>query len=329
MGVIVFSSLKGGVGKTSLSLNVAHAFAFRGCKTLLIDLDPAGHATSVCRQGTERAGSPQGSPLARLFLSQDGAHEFAGVDSERLPVSDLELIVPVRPYFELLSAGAELRYFFWGQGPRAFIRFFPRLMAELKAHYDHIVIDTPPDLNVLTRNAIAVGDVVAVPVDSSRMSILSLEELIISCQHIKGPTWSICRTMVNHQATRVRRLSSSRLGANLDLHGDNEHGDESAGRAASGFIDMLREQEEARVSTPAHGGENDNSPIYLLKTMVSRTENQNRLTFQGKTAFDSRATSKLAAEYLGVARELERILELSCPEPLEDSDNSMYLNQLL
>ncbi|HQH27456.1 MAG TPA: hypothetical protein PLP17_08680, partial [Oligoflexia bacterium] len=52
----------------------------------------------------------------------------------------------------------------------------------------------------------------------------------------------------------------------------------------------------------------DDRPIYLLNSVVYRTEDQNKLTFLGKTAFDLRATAKLAEQYLGVARELEQIL---------------------
>ena len=47
MGVVCFSSLKGGVGKTTVSLNVASAFAARGCETLLIDLANASEANNI------------------------------------------------------------------------------------------------------------------------------------------------------------------------------------------------------------------------------------------------------------------------------------------
>jgi len=47
MSIVCFASLKGGVGKTTLALNVSAAFAERGCKTLIIDLDPTAHSTRL------------------------------------------------------------------------------------------------------------------------------------------------------------------------------------------------------------------------------------------------------------------------------------------
>lgn len=310
MSVISLSSLKGGVGKTSLSINVSHAFAQRGCRTLLIDLDPAGHSTSFFKIGTPPRGFPQQSPLARLFLSRDGtrALEPEDVDLDQLGQGETELIVPIRPNFDLLPAGSELRYFLWGHGPKAFIRFFPRLIEELNYHYDNIVIDTPPDFNVLTRNAIASSDLVTIPVDSSGMSISSLEELVINAQHISGPSWAICRTMVNKQATRVRRLSDDRLSKSLNMGGEDfSVRDEE-------FISLLRQHEARGTSVASNGVENPEPPLYLLQTEIRRTEHQNRLTFLGKTAFDSKATSRLAEDYHGVASEMERILALRSPE---------------
>ena len=80
MGVICFASLKGGVGKTSLSLNTAGAFAKRGCETLLIDLDPSGHSSRYFQAKSLRKTTPMESPLARLFLS--GEIDLQDSDSE-------------------------------------------------------------------------------------------------------------------------------------------------------------------------------------------------------------------------------------------------------
>ncbi len=319
MSVIVFSSLKGGVGKTSLSINVAAGFARRGCKTLLIDLDPASHATGCFRLGAKR-GFPQESPLARLFLARDGSNAAVSGPASSMDdwtAQEAELIVPLRPYFEILPGGAELRYFQWGQGPKAFITFFPRLVDELRYHYDFIIVDTPPEFNVLTRNAIAVADLVTVPVDSSGMSITSLEELVISAQHIEGPSWSICRTMVNRQASRIRRLSEGRLSKYL-----NQPSTEPGQPIDDEFMDMLRQTGRSSQS----GAVNQN-PIYLLRTTVSRTEEQNRLSFLGKTAFDNKSSSRLAEDYLSVARELETILEIRGGESAPEV-NTEVLSQL-
>jgi cellulose biosynthesis protein BcsQ len=324
MAIICFSSLKGGVGKTTLSLSVACAFAERGCETLLIDMDPAEHASRFFTPAEQDLYQPIESPMARLFL---GSEDFVGTSSfsrfvETAELLKIELIKPMRPRMAVLPSGPELRHFLWGRGARAFKALFPRLLEELDGSYDYIFIDTPPDYNVLTRSAIAASNLVVVPVDASVMSIRCLEKLISSCSHIKGPAWSIIRTMVSRQASRVQELSNKRLNERLLLcSGDGreeddelEEYDELDLEDADSFLtifDKGANYSELGKTPPMTKPENkdqDESPIYLLNSVVYRTEEQNKLSFLGKTAFDMRSTAKLAQQYLAVARELEQIL---------------------
>ena len=348
MGVICFGSLKGGVGKTSLSVNVAHAFAEKGNETLLIDLDPMGHASRFFASEFPKSGTHQESPLARLFLGSDldrrggalnsgnssnGGSSSAGNSGglqggviEAAIESYVSLIRPVREQFTVLPSGPELRHFLWGRGARLFKTFFAKLIEELRCSYDYIIIDTPPDFNVLTRNAIAVADLVTVPVDSSAMSIHCLEEIISSAAHIKGPTWLIIRSMVNKQASRVQKLSVSRLQENLalrscqDIDAESDSDDDDVVPDISNpelFISMLEEREQkkerraADAASDRHRPEqkgDDSSPIFLLNNLVFRSEEQNRLTFAGKTSFDVKGAANLKDQYLAVARELDQML---------------------
>ncbi len=349
MGVICFGSLKGGVGKTSLSVNVAHAFAEKGNETLLIDLDPMGHASRFFASEFPKSGAHQESPLARLFLGSDldrrGANGVAtggtlqGGVIEAAIESYVSLIRPVRDQFTVLPSGPELRHFLWGRGARLFKTFFAKLIEELRCSYDYIVIDTPPDFNVLTRNAIAVADLVTVPVDSSAMSIHCLEEIISSAAHIKGPTWLIIRSMVNKQASRVQKLSVSRLQENLalrnyhDVDVDADGDDDDVVPDISNpelFISMLEEREQKKerrssatsndLQRPAAKGD-DTSPIFLLNNMIFRSEEQNRLTFTGKTSFDVKGAANLKDQYLAVARELDQMLSFrAAADPLLTSE---------
>jgi chromosome partitioning protein len=302
MGVIVFASLKGGVGKTSLSVNVAHAFSRRRCRTLLIDLDPAGHASRFFRA------NPAGeSPLARHFF------ELAKEDVDEVPIPE-EAFVQVRPDLELLPSGEELRHFLWGRGHQLFARYFPKLMKTLRFDYDHVVIDTPPDFNPLTRNSLAVADVAVVPVDASEMSIYSLEELLLSAQHLERPTWGIVRTMVNRKASRSQMLSSERLQERLELQHLDEEGEEAEEfnvEDPNSFMQMLQNWEKDNTIAkpkPVAPVKQPDKPIYLLRSLLYRTELQNQITFSGKTALDSRQKSPLAEQYLSVAREVESLL---------------------
>lgn len=317
MAVVCFSSLKGGVGKTTLALSVSHAFAERGCQTLLIDLDPAEHATNFFQPSCRRRTGT--SPLAQLFLSNQLETESRSSGSivEAAMSCRVPMITPVRPRFALLPGGAELRHFMWGKGARAFKRYFPKLLEELNCSYDYVVIDTAPDFNIITRNSIALSDLVVVPVDPSLMSINCLEQLVASCSHIEGPGWAIIRTMVNRQASAIQRLSLERMHENLALcSSDADEDDEELavffdeqdfpGRAELSFGEGRQHSLLKRKETAER-----QSPIFLLNSIVYRTEQQNKLSFLGKTAFDSKATAKLSDQYSLVARELEQILSMN------------------
>ena len=341
MAVICFSSLKGGVGKTTLSLSVASAFAKRDCQTLLIDLDPAEHASRFFLQNQEKSQEEQKSPLAHLFLSLSetalGSGVFdnhsSGIISERPPVDSLideavslgvPLIKSVRPRFSLLPAGSELRHFLWGKGSRAFKRLFPKLLEELNSSYDYIIIDTPPDYNVLTRNAIASADLAVVPIDPSVMSIDCLERLVAQCSHIQGPVWSIMRTMVNRQASKVQKLSQQRLSEKLSLRSGTSTSDDdddfsdfdlqNTDDLLRMFDDTSRSSAAPNIGPAANTAQQQDSPIYLLNSVIYRTEEQNRLSFLRKTAFDLKSSAKLAQQYMELARELEQILSYAVEE---------------
>jgi len=318
MGVICFSSLKGGVGKTSVSVNVAHAFAKRGCKVLIIDFDPVAHTSRLFYGESSKAALNGSVPrvestLAHLFLDKHA--EAADSPIRKILRGDTSLLaaIPVRSRLDLISSGSEIRHFLGVQGTRAFIEYFPRFLQAIKLEYDHIVFDTAPDFNVILRNCLAVSDLAVVPVDASEMSIYCLEELLSNSRHIKFPTWSIVRTMVNRQAKRMQQLSVSRLQNNFnevrqalpeddsDLDIDIENNQE--------FISLIRKKTSDSIPE-AGDAAGDDSPVYLLNSVVHRTEQQNRLSFVKNTAFDNQSTQRLAQEYWAVASELENVLAL-------------------
>lgn len=331
MSVFCFAALKGGVGKTTLSINTAHAFARRGCRTILIDLDPSGHTTA-----NFKLQSPQvphtvtaSMKIVPTFRGESAlAREFLG-SRHGLEDSVGSLTLPVRTYLDLIPAGPELRHFLWGRGAQVFASSFASLIEELKAEYDHIVIDTAPDFNVLSRNAIALSDMVVVPVDSSEMSINSLEELLLNAQHIKGPIWSIVRTMVTKQARSVHKLTSEALQSRFDLVDcQDESEDDFLSESIEDpdvFMRLLCERER-RNDKPVLKPSRDTNPVFLLHAVISRTEQQNKLTFSGRTAFDGRSTQKLAEQYTSVAKELEDIIAYTEGEEVEMIDSELLLS---
>jgi len=253
------------------------------------------------------------SPLAKLFF------EAARSENAEVEIPDDSLLIKARPDLDVLASGEELRHFLWGRGNQLFARYFPKFIKNLKLEYDHVVIDTPPDFNTLTRNSLAAADVVIVPVDASEMSIFSLEELLLSAQHLERPTWGICRTMVNKKAQKSQRLSSARLSERLDMQSVEETLEEEFDvEDPTAFVDMLQSWEKTRsvkaTSVPgrengAKGGKStSDKPLFLLRSLIYRSEVQNQLTFHGKTALDSKQTLALAEQYLSVAKEVESLL---------------------
>lgn len=327
MGVICFSSLKGGVGKTTLSLNVAAAYAERGGETLLIDLDPSAHTTRFFM----REESLSESPLARLFLSSTFSDSDSLVDVS--VQKKIHLLKEVRKRLVLLPGGAELRHFLWGKGANTFKLLFSRLLKELKPSFDYIIIDTPPDFSVTVRNAIAASDLVVIPVDGSAMSIDCLNQLVTDAAHIKGPEWCIVRSMVSKQASRLRKLSEKRIKENLSVREFSEEEDfeneEDMIQTEDGFLSFV--DRASSMSSKKEDHEEANSPIYLLDNMVFRSEEQNKLTFAAKTAFENRKTQGLASQYKKLARELDALLivtEEQRGNATEESENVFDFSEL-
>ncbi|HMO17851.1 MAG TPA: AAA family ATPase [Oligoflexia bacterium] len=373
MGVICFSSLKGGVGKTTLALNVAAALAERGGETLLIDLDPTAHTTRFFTH-LRSSDSLGEAPLARLLLapgvpqgnglvssgatyhSSSGSDyemrngklaegESVGVESTVIEVasrsnslvdfsakSKIPLLREVRKNLVLLPGGAELRHFLWGKGANLFKLLFSRLIRELKPSFDYIIIDTPPDFSVLVRNALAISDLVVVPVDGSAMSIDCLNQLVLDASHIKGPEWCIVRSMVSKQASKLRKISEDRIKQNLSVREFDEGAEEN--NQSSEFLDFIEEVTDGTTylengkfdSKNEHDSSQSNNPIYLLDSMVYRSEEQNKLSFSKKTAFESSQSQKLAMQYKCLARELDALLMLREREGhnLEDESEKVF-----
>jgi chromosome partitioning protein len=159
---------KGGVGKTALSVGAAAALAERGCRVLLIDLDPQGHAT------TEMLGLPEAPPqvpsLAKALTKMwKGPVEELVVSHPRSNVGPGGTfdVIPTSPgMFDLIRRLGTFRVPGW-QLARV-IQF---------ANYDHVIIDCPPSLDVLTNNALAATHGILVPVQPDRTSIRALRLL--------------------------------------------------------------------------------------------------------------------------------------------------------
>ncbi len=155
--VIVFANQKGGVAKTTTTLNLGVAFAERGQRVLIIDLDPQGNLTMS--QG----------------LNPDAIERsMFDVLVHRLPISEVihkaEVDIAVA---SIDLAGAELALSSLIGRERA----LEKALLEVRDRYDFILIDTPPSLGLLTINAFVAGTGVIVPVQCEYLSLRGLVQL--------------------------------------------------------------------------------------------------------------------------------------------------------
>ena len=166
--VIACANQKGGVGKTTTVVNLASYFATAGERVLVIDLDPQGNATSGL--GIERA-------------TLDRSIYDAVIDDARL--SDLLVAGPTEGLSVVPSsialAGAEIELAPLEQRERR----LSRLVREVAAEYDYILIDSPPSLGLLTVNALTAADSVLVPIQCEYYALEGLTQLIATINLVR------------------------------------------------------------------------------------------------------------------------------------------------
>jgi chromosome partitioning protein len=160
--VIAIANQKGGVGKTTTAVNVAASLAIAERRTLLLDADPQGNATSgvgVAKETVELSlyeALVEGRPPAESIL----------------PISAL-------PYLSVLPAtqdlvGAELQLVD-RPGREGILR---QMLESLQDDYDYIVVDCPPSLGLLTLNVLAAANAVLIPIQCEYYGLEGISQLL-------------------------------------------------------------------------------------------------------------------------------------------------------
>ncbi len=166
--VIAICNQKGGVGKTTTAINLAVYLAFSGKKTLLIDIDPQGNATSGLGINKHNIKAS----VYDLVIDEIDPRPIiikTGIDNLSLIPSTLSL------------TGAEVELVgIMGREYR-----LKKAISTILAEYDYILIDCPPSLGLLTVNALAAADSVLIPIQCEYYALEGLSQLANTINLVK------------------------------------------------------------------------------------------------------------------------------------------------
>lgn len=159
--VVAVANQKGGVGKTTTSVNLASCVADAGLRVLLVDMDPQGNASSgvgfdrdACEGSIYHAITEQ-SPIDELIYPTEYANLFIIPSTTDLAGAEVELVDHPQREFMLRQA-----------------------IASLDAQFDFIFLDCPPSLGLLTINSLVAADTVLVPIQTEYYALEGLGHLL-------------------------------------------------------------------------------------------------------------------------------------------------------
>lgn len=169
VSVVAITNQKGGVGKSTTAINLAAALALQGERTLLVDLDPQGNATSGLGVDKRQVNLSIYDVLLKEVALEDAI--------EPTSVRDL-FVVPAT--IDLAGAEIELVSIFSRE-----LRLRSSL-TPIRADFDVILIDCPPSLGLLTVNALAAADEVLIPIQCEYYALEGLTQLLRNVDMVKN-----------------------------------------------------------------------------------------------------------------------------------------------
>lgn len=169
--IVAIANQKGGVGKTTTTINLAASLAEYGSNVLIIDLDPQGNASTGLGIETD----------AREYTTYELLLDDAKLD-EVILNTNVEGISIVPSTVDLSSADIELI----ANEKRSFLLHDAlRQPAMEQFEFDYVLIDCPPSLNLLTVNAMVAAHSILVPLQSEFFALEGLSQLMLSVREIR------------------------------------------------------------------------------------------------------------------------------------------------
>ncbi len=160
---------KGGVAKTTTAINLAAALALSGKKTLLVDMDPQGNASSGIGIETDQLGYSIYDVLINGRKISDTIHK-----------TEVDKLVVLPSNIQLAGAEIELVYL----EDREFL--LKKALVEVKDFFDYIIVDCPPSLGLLTLNSLVAATSVLIPIQCEYYALEGLSKLINTIDLVKG-----------------------------------------------------------------------------------------------------------------------------------------------